>query len=152
MADTITIIAYRSDGIDTCRGCVMERFSSEFDMGIFDDIKPAAVYYAKLVHSNKINNQNGRSNWDINVLINGKATDIADFYIQTNAELAEPEEGLLNLFRAEYYKAQIVVEREHALWLEKEAAKKLREEERRKVVERNTKHAQYLKLKEEFEK
>lgn len=39
-----TIIAYRPDHVDTCRGCVMGRTGSELETGFFDNLLDAATF------------------------------------------------------------------------------------------------------------
>jgi hypothetical protein len=39
-----TIIAYRPDGVDTCRGCVMGRTGSELETGFFGNLLDAATF------------------------------------------------------------------------------------------------------------
>ncbi|NTF17774.1 hypothetical protein G6L37_05125 [Agrobacterium rubi] len=39
-----TIIAYRPDAVDTCKGCVMGRTGSDFETGFFKEILEAATF------------------------------------------------------------------------------------------------------------
>lgn len=44
----INIVAYRPDAVDTCRGCVMDRSSSDLRMFNTEDINEAAEFIAKI--------------------------------------------------------------------------------------------------------
>lgn len=125
MTDTITIIAYRSDGIDACRGCVMSQTSSEFEMQAFEEVREAADFIAKFVHENKHNDTRGLCEWSLAVLVNGKPASYNDFCNQI--DLTEPEEGLYNLFKGYVESALSSLERARLLNIEKEEANKKRE-------------------------
>ena len=43
----LTLITYREDGVDTCRGCVMDRSSSDFSLNVFTDIESLVQHWAK---------------------------------------------------------------------------------------------------------
>jgi len=65
-----TIIAYRPDYVDTCRGCVMGRTGSEMETGFFTTLLDAAVYAVG------IENREGESDpayaaWEITLLVDG---------------------------------------------------------------------------------
>lgn len=139
MTDTITITAYRSDGIDTCRGCVMSSTSSEFEMEAFEEVKDAAKFIARFVHENKHNDTRGLCEWQIVVLVNGKPASYNDFCNQL--ELSEPEEGLYNLFKGYTEEAIGRLEHERALKIEKEQV----------AIKRAQTHAEASAKKKRFE-
>lgn len=66
---TYTVVAYRPDGVDTCRGCVMDRSSSDFELRCFQDLTEAARWQAdKLMDS-----PSGREycSWEFTLLVDG---------------------------------------------------------------------------------
>lgn len=66
---SITIAAYRPSGVDTCRGCVMDSWDSDFEMKITDDPEQAIQYVADYYYQNS---QMGRQSiYEVNILING---------------------------------------------------------------------------------
>ncbi len=47
MKTLYTLIGYRDDWVDTCRGCVMERFGSMSHFGQYDSIDKVIEFYAQ---------------------------------------------------------------------------------------------------------
>lgn len=65
-----TIIAYRPDHVDTCRGCVMGRTGSELETGFFDNPLEAATFAVGF------ENREGEADpsyaaWEITLLVDG---------------------------------------------------------------------------------
>ena len=65
-----TVIAYRENGLDTCRGCAMGRSDSAFDYISTTDIKEAAAFCSD---KNLASKNSGREycSWELTCLIDG---------------------------------------------------------------------------------
>lgn len=70
-----TVIAYRESGEDTCRGCVMDRWDSGFDMRTFVDTDRAAEWASQFYYQNKIE----LGSYSLSYLVNGKPLDYFNF-------------------------------------------------------------------------
>lgn len=68
--DIFTLIAYRPNGIDTCRGCVMDRSDSDLEINSYDNIEDIATSIFKY---NEISENSDREycEYDLTILING---------------------------------------------------------------------------------
>lgn len=66
-----TLIRYKENGEDTCRGCVMDRWHSEFELLEFSNRKELIAAYGNLIFNDDIavKNRYGRSEYHI--LISG---------------------------------------------------------------------------------
>ncbi len=85
---TYTVVAYREDGVDTCRGCVMDRSSSAFDLRTFQSADEAAAWQAdKLMTS-----PSGREycSWEFTWLVDGLDAD-SWWQVHGESELEEPD-------------------------------------------------------------
>jgi hypothetical protein len=76
----ITILAYKSESEDYCRGCVMARYSSDFKWKSSMDRGEIEEFLADIMFANK-HLDTGESGYDITFLFNGEecndVTDIA---------------------------------------------------------------------------
>lgn len=63
MKTIYTLIGYRDDWVDTCRGCVMQRFGSMSHFGQYDNIDKVIEFYAQHMvnYDDKERLQNGGS-------------------------------------------------------------------------------------------
>lgn len=149
MSDVITIIAYRADGVDTCRGCVMSTHSSDFRMRVFEEVKEAADFQATFLVDNAHNDTGGLCVWDLIVMVNGKPAHCNDYC--SGLELTEPEEGLINLFNG--YVVQAVQKLEHGRAVKNEQAAKAaeREKARAESAAKKKRYEMLQDLKKEFE-
>jgi len=68
---TITILAYKSDSVDVCRGCVMAHYSSDFKWKSSMDRGEIEEFLAGLMFDNK-HLDTGESEYDITFLFNGE--------------------------------------------------------------------------------
>lgn len=66
-----TLIEYTSSGVDTCRGCIMDRWNSDFDISYFDDREKLIKYYAKKKAEESTRERN-TGLIEFTVLINGR--------------------------------------------------------------------------------
>lgn len=67
-----TIVSYRPDGDDYCRGCHMASSSSHFDLQETGDVEQAAIWVAdKLMLVHKDRNSPEICEWEIYVLVDG---------------------------------------------------------------------------------
>jgi hypothetical protein len=67
---TYTVIAYRPDGIDTCRGNVMDRSSSELDVRCFQDLDGAVKFWAEKQYDSTVSERHFCS-WELSLLVDG---------------------------------------------------------------------------------
>ena len=65
-----TIIAYRPNGVDTCRGCVMGTTGSELETGFFKDVLEAATFAAGFENRPEEADLS-YSAWEVTLLIDG---------------------------------------------------------------------------------
>jgi hypothetical protein len=65
-----TIIAYRPNGVDTCRGCVMGRTGSELETGFFSTLLDAATF-AVGFENREEEADPSYSAWEITLLADG---------------------------------------------------------------------------------
>jgi hypothetical protein len=70
-----TIIGYRPDGSNSCRGCVMDRWGSEFNMEHTTDRDTAIQHIAELAYAN-IDTETDE--WEINLLFDGVPCESCD--------------------------------------------------------------------------
>jgi hypothetical protein len=67
---TFTIIAYRPDHVDTCRGCVMDRTGSDFEISFHGSIEDAAAKAAE--YESRDRNNLAYGSWEITLLVDGE--------------------------------------------------------------------------------
>lgn len=65
-----TIIAYRPDHVDTCRGCVMGRTGSELETGFFDNLLDAATF-AVGFENRAEESDSSYASWETTLLVDG---------------------------------------------------------------------------------
>jgi hypothetical protein len=66
-----TLIAHKPDGVDTCRGCVMDRWSGQFDRGFTDDIEDIKKEILRYYKMNKDDLDRFEPSWDVYIYIDG---------------------------------------------------------------------------------
>jgi hypothetical protein len=88
----ITILAYKSDSEDTCRGCVTARYGSEFEFKSTMDRHEAAKFLSDFLFKD-MHRGHGESSYDITFLFNGETgadsdwdTDVVQNEIQAGAK------------------------------------------------------------------
>ncbi len=86
---TYTLVAYRADGVDFCRNCVMGRSSSDFDLSVFTDAHELAKYWAK--HSFNAPRGPEYDSYEYTLLLNGR-DESHDPYSDDETE-CDPETG-----------------------------------------------------------
>lgn len=64
-----TFVAYRENGVDTCRGCVMGRSDSDFELKTFTDPEMLAAYWAQ--HKFSAPTDREFCSYDYTLLLNG---------------------------------------------------------------------------------
>lgn len=77
-----TLIAYRPNGIDSCRGCIMGRSDSDFNVFYYsaeDRQKLVGDYAQYLVFDHESIEEREICNWELTVLIDGMAQE--SFYL-----------------------------------------------------------------------
>lgn len=144
-----TIVSYRPNGDDYCRGCHMASSSSDFDLQETEDLEQAARWVAdKLMADRRDAARREVCEWEVHVLCDGRRLlDIASADEEGRESITDRITG-----RAQ----QIVAERiEDEKRKEAEKAAKLGEEaEKKKVAARVAKlaheRAEYERLKQQF--
>lgn len=65
-----TLVAYRANGVDTCRNCVMGQSNSDFELNVFTDAEALAKHWAK----HQFNAPHGREygSFEYTLLLNGR--------------------------------------------------------------------------------
>ncbi len=69
MSNIITIIAYKSSGYRSIRGCVTDQWGSGFQMDVFDDIEEAIKCLGKLMVEDRHSKE---GEYEYHILIDGK--------------------------------------------------------------------------------
>jgi len=96
----ITILAYKSDTIDTCMGCVMARFSSDFKWKSSMSRNDMIQFLADLLFADK-RKKYGEDSYEITFLINGEEpTDWELEQVKTDIEVAA--QNLATLMEIEF--------------------------------------------------
>lgn len=70
-----SLIAYKSNSVDTCRGCVMDRFDSDFELQTTTEESELVARWAQLLKRNR-DRTRGEGGFDITLLINGADADL----------------------------------------------------------------------------
>ena len=79
----LTLIAYRADGMDSCRGCVMGTSSSDFVIEDFTHIESLAHRYASIKFSEWGHKEDREyCKYEIYVMINGERYNQDDYRIE----------------------------------------------------------------------
>lgn len=148
-AHTYTLVCYRANGVDTCRGCVMGRSDSDFELRVFTSPEDVAFLWAQKLRENA---SNGREycDWDITLLIDGKE----DWYDEEGNECPAMEaafenvKGLLTLADEAVSGAE---RRAKALQEQKRAAQAAADAERTERARQVQMRADYERLRKVFE-
>ena len=77
MNKTYTVLAYKSSGSTSCRGCTMDEWGSDFEFQVFDDVDEAIKYAAGFKAINM--NEDSYGSYDITFLVNGQEYYYYDF-------------------------------------------------------------------------
>ena len=112
-----TLIAYREDGVDTCRGCVMDRSSSAFSLESATDAETIAGIWATA----RFNEPEGREycETEYTLLLNGRSpSSDPSAYSDDDSEVAEAAAYEAERLRVD----QLVASRLQELQAEKAAA------------------------------
>lgn len=156
---TYTLVGYREDGVDTCRGCVMERSSSDFFLKVCFTAEDVAAEWARRLFDEESNGReycsfeytllldgrddnNDPDSWKVDALCNpetgegwaeearaGVKARVAELFAQLKAEKLAAEE------RAKQAKEVQEIGRRERARIDKEAAER----------------AEYLRLQAKFE-
>ena len=86
---TYTVLAYRENGVDTCRNCVMDQSDSAFEFKVFDTSDEAAQFWAEKVYDSLTSARHFCS-WDLTLLVNGKEDYDEDIEYVDIKERAKP--------------------------------------------------------------
>lgn len=135
----ITIIAYRPDGTDTCRGCEMGRSSSDFDLVSSDDIEELTNFLF-LIKKSDYDDREFREiqTYEVTFLVGGKESRNWEDGQQWIVDLIND----LAASRLEEHIVKMKVKQEQDLAKKEADYKKIKEDEERLLL---------LKLKEKYE-
>jgi len=140
----ITIVKYRANGIDTCRGCLVGSSDSDHEIYVTDDEDDAARSIAEKLFEDR-NSNSEFCNWEITILFNG---------LDSNSEFYNDNfEHIINKLAHE--KLTEMIQREKELAKREEAKKAEQREIDKFVKERLTvadELAQLAALKLKYEK
>lgn len=113
-----TLIAYKPDSTDTCMGCLMANYSSDFEGFTSPDASAIARRWAKLLKRNEAL-EHGESGFDISLLIDGIPRHYDDIEMEWSEELEERQ----NALKPEFARIQELAEAELKAMHDDEAAK-----------------------------
>jgi hypothetical protein len=71
MTTIFTLIAYKRDGVDTCRGCVMDSWGADFILETHFSKESLAERWAGLEWKNKHEHDRREPDYEFDILING---------------------------------------------------------------------------------
>lgn len=88
MQNIYTVIAYRANGIDTCRGCVMGSTDSDFSVGNYTKVEDVVNFVAHLRFNHKQNQEKDYAldDLEVHILRNGFGAEIASEYDENSYE------------------------------------------------------------------
>lgn len=73
MTAIYTLVAYRQNGEQSCRGHVTERSDSDFSIDVSDDIEEIVLLWARKVYADRTREKfSGVNEWEVTLLINGR--------------------------------------------------------------------------------
>ncbi len=139
---TYTVIAYREDGVDTCRGCVMDRSSSDFALGVFQSAGEAAAWHADKL----FNSPSGREycSWEFTWLVDGLDSD-SWWGVHGESDLEEPDFCGLQKLGDQKLQALMAAKAERERLAKEEADRKAALEQVRKQEEKEARERTELK-------
>lgn len=151
-----SVIAYRENGYDSCRGCVMERWDSDFQTCITIDFDEAATFIAQIRDKSLINPDRAGS-YDFQVLIDGRDRDQCLGY--TDAEyddgLCAADEKFVRDLNAEVDRLLATFKAERKRVADEAAAEKAKQAElarqQAKLVKEQKEREEYERLRAKFE-
>jgi hypothetical protein len=134
MTTTYTLIAYKPNGSDCCRGCVMSRWNSDFELCTFEyivDLENELFRFHKLTDETE-------GSYELTILVNG----IEESYLRDEELITD-----IDFCRSKAYKRYLLwVEESKKEQLRKNAETQLKKEQSKLAAER----AEYEKLKAKF--
>lgn len=140
---TYTIVAYRPNGVDTCRNCVMGTSDSAFEIEHSTSPEEAAKQWARFFMDDRKHRQDREvSSWEVTLLIDGKSYDFADD--------GEPYQLVEEAARAEFGR-QVEVENAAAARAAEAAAEKKRaDEEAARIRKEKAERALFIELQAKY--
>lgn len=84
-----TLIGYKSDRSDYCRGCLMDQCGSDFELNIFRDQPKLIEHWSRRIAEDEANKK-FHSDWNFTLLING-----IDSYTSTGVDADDDALGIL---------------------------------------------------------
>lgn len=87
-----SLICYRPDGVDTCRGCVMDRSSSDFEAIVSDNINDIiALWLKKREDEDAHKSERAYGDWETTLLLNGHCSWTNNFESRVEMDEATSE-------------------------------------------------------------
>jgi hypothetical protein len=150
MTDIITVIAYKENSVDTCRGCVMDRYDSDLEM--FSSDKPEAV--ADFVANLQAKDLDHYSSFNFTYLINGRCFHYDYTYVGENLSeeldydiFSDQEEIITNIRQDANARTEVIAQQRQEVKEREQKAEKAREQ----AIQKKREREQYEKLKAQFE-
>ena len=144
-----TLIAYRPNGLDTCRGCEMGRSDSAFFSMATEDRNKLIEKWGALEYQNKYSDR-ATCHWDILLYINGYL--YHGYHDEDDAGYPDNYDDLNEDYQSIFVekdevKKRLIEEHEKRVILEKRA----KEQKQKKLME-DREYEEFLRLKEKFQK
>ena len=140
---TYTIVGYKDNKVDYCRGCYMGSVHSNFDLTVFSNIDEAAQHYAEMEMEDPYQwDRNICHYWELTVLMNGKElepgkSDTHEFY------------PLVAKFKKQILQKTEEKEKEKAI---QEKQKKEKEKKQKAQKKEENERKEFDRLKKKYEK
>lgn len=138
-----TLIAYKPDASDYCRGCHMASYSSNFEMAHGARLADLSAFWKRIQHTD-LKSERGDSAHELTLLINGIPRDELGFKDPAMEALVEESRAWERQLEAEV-RAEFAAEKEH------EAAEKAAAEQRAALARETREREEYLRLRARFE-
>jgi hypothetical protein len=145
----LTVIGYKPNSSDYCRGCLMASYGSDFKFGVYPDDREGAVQFAAQMLS--YDTDMGEDGYNVILLIDGKAVygdGLMDYCEHDPSEVSDEEDLFIRAFTHEANQRAGKIR--EARKVAREAEKK-REEEEDRAASAAAERATYERLKQKFE-
>lgn len=142
-----TIIGYKDNGEDTCRGCVMSRWDSALDIRTSRGPREATKHIAEFLYRNLTKDRYSDGSWEVTVMFNGIPQD--ELWDRNNTIMTH------NPYHRMYRRAEKLAKGRHEQEVADKAAKEAAEKVAREEVERRKQEQKeletYNRLRAKFE-
>jgi hypothetical protein len=150
MTDIITVIAYKENSVDTCRGCVMDRYNSDLEMFSSDNPEAVADFVANL----QAKDLDHYSSFNFTYLFNGRCIHYDYTYVGENISeeldygvFSDQEEIITKIRWDANARTEVIAQQRREAKEREQKAQKAREQ----ASQKNREREQYERLKTQFE-